>query len=194
MPFVPTQPLFALAGLMFGAWEGAVVSVVGALEAAAVAFAVTRISGVQKTASALANGAGFGAPARRWVRDQLRRIDAHITDSTTLGQFVKLTLYRLVPHAPFTVANYLLGLTEVRTRVFLASTVIGTIPWAAFYALVGAAGNVYLAGGGGGLRDAAGVVGSVADVPLVLAVAVVTAWPLIAKYASGDEKKNAAPA
>ena len=126
VPFVPTQPLFALAGLMFGAWEGAVVSVVGALEAAAVAFAVTRISGVQKTASALANGAGF-APARRWVRDQLRRIDAHITDSTTLGQFVKLTLYRLVPHAPFTVANYLLGLTEVPTRVFLASTVIGTM-------------------------------------------------------------------
>ena len=191
VPFVPTQPLFALAGLMFGAWEGAVVSVVGALEAAAVAFAVTRISGVQKTASALANGAGFGAPARRWVRDQLRRIDSHITDSTTLGQFVKLTLYRLVPHAPFTVANYLLGLTKVPTKVFLASTVIGTIPWAAFYALVGAAGNVYLAGGaGGGLRDAAGVVGSVADVPLVLAVAVVTAWPLIEKYALGHAKKN----
>jgi hypothetical protein len=53
---------------------------------------------------------------------------------------------------------------------------------------------VYLAGGGGGLRDAAGVVGSVADVPLVLAVAVVTAWPLIEKYASGDAKKNAATA
>ena len=100
-------------------------------------------------------------------------------------------MYRLVPHAPFTVANYLLGLTKVPTKVFLASTVIGTIPWAAFYALVGAAGNVYLAGGtGGGLRDAAGVVGSVADVPLVLAVAVVTAWPLIEKYALGHAKKN----
>ena len=99
-----------------------------------------------------------------------------------------------MPHAPFTVANYLLGLTKVSTKVFLASTVVGTIPWAAFYALVGAAGNVYLAGGGGGLRDAAGVVGSVADVPLVLAVAVVTAWPLIEKYVSGDGKKNAATA
>ena len=62
VPFVPTQPLFALAGLMFGAWEGAVVSLVGALEAAAVAFAVTRISGADKTASALANGAGLARP------------------------------------------------------------------------------------------------------------------------------------
>ena len=139
----------------------------------------------------MANGAGFGPPLVAGFATSSGE-STRITDSTTLGQFVKLTLYRLVPHAPFTVANYLLGLTKVPTKVFLASTVIGTIPWAAFYALVGAAGNVYLAGGtGGGLRDAAGVVGSVADVPLVRARRrSITAWPLGGKDDFGSRRRK----
>ena len=64
--------------------------------------------GVAKVASTLASGAGFGAPIRRLVRDQLKKVEAYLAEGGEAGTLVKLTLYRLVPHAPYTVANYLL--------------------------------------------------------------------------------------
>ena len=42
VPFVPTQPLYALCGALFGAPEGALVAALGSLEAAAVAFLFAR--------------------------------------------------------------------------------------------------------------------------------------------------------
>ena len=72
--FVPTQPLFALSGLMFGATEGAVISLVGALEAAAIAFAFIRQQGVGRVANVLAGTVGIGAFASTGPRsDSARR-------------------------------------------------------------------------------------------------------------------------
>jgi sulfoquinovosyltransferase len=72
LPLVPTQPLFIAAGLLFGTCEGALISLLGALEAAFFAFVISRQKGVAKIATALASGAGFGAPIRRVFRDQVR--------------------------------------------------------------------------------------------------------------------------
>lgn len=174
VPFVPTQPLFALSGLMFGAAEGAVISLVGALEAAAIAFAFARQQGVGKVADALAEKGGFGAPARRLVRDQIRRAERAVEDAAPAGRLLRLTLYRLAPHAPFTAANYLLGLSKVSMATFVASTAVGLAPWCAFYALVGSAGNALVAGAAA--ADAARWVAAGADVFFILALSAVFAW------------------
>ena len=174
VPFVPTQPLFALSGLMFGATEGAVISLVGALEAAAIAFAFIRQQGVGRVANVLAGTGGIGAPARRLVRDQIRRAERAVEDATPAGRLLRLTLYRLAPHAPFTVANYLLGLSKVSMATFVASTAIGLAPWCAFYALVGSAGNALVAGAAA--ADAAKWVAAGADVFFVIALSAVFAW------------------
>lgn len=167
VPFVPTQPLFIAAGLLFGAAEGALIALVGALEAAFFAFVISRQQGVTKVASALASGAGFGAPIRRLVRDQLKKVEAYLSNGSDAGTLVKLTLYRLVPHAPYTVANYLLGLTRVPLSLFMASTAVGMAPWCAFYALVGSTGNALVQGS---LADALSVVMSGADMALAAAM------------------------
>ena len=174
VPFVPTQPLFALSGLMFGATEGAVISLVGALEAAAIAFAFIRQQGVGRVANVLAGTGGIGAPARRLVRDQIRRAERAVEDATPAGRLLRLTLYRLAPHAPFTVANYLLGLSKVSMATFVVSTAIGLAPWCAFYALVGSAGNALVAGAAA--ADAAKWVAAGADVFFVIALSAVFAW------------------
>ena len=189
IPFVPAAPMYAASGLMFGTAQGALISLVGALEAAAIAFAITRRKGVANVASYLATGAGFGAPARRFVRNQLKKIETFLEGDgggEGFGTFAKLVAYRLVPHAPFTVANYLLGLTKVPATTFLASTLLGTAPWALFFALVGSAGNAFVKNGA--LWDAASAVASGADVALALTIGCVLAAPAVAKAATESNR------
>lgn len=184
VPFIPTQPLFMTAGLLFGAVDGALVSLLGAMEAAFFAFIFSRQQGVAKLATTLASGAGFGAPIRRLVRDRLKKVEAYLADGSTLGTLVKLTLYRLVPHAPYTVANYLLGLTRVPLSLYMASTAVGMIPWCAFYALVGSTGSAFVSGSVG---DAIAVVMSGADMALAAAMgALLLAGPLKAALAKAE--------
>jgi sulfoquinovosyltransferase len=96
----------------------------------------------------------------------------------------KLTLYRLIPHAPFTISNYLLGLTRVPLPLFMGSTALGLAPWCAFYALVGSAGNAFVAGS---LGDATSVVLIGADMAIAAAMGVLLlAAPLKATMARVD--------
>ena len=158
------------AGLLFGATEGALVSLAGALEAAFFAFLISRQQGVAKVASALASRAGFGAPIRRLIAAQLKKVESYVSDGGDSETLVKLALYRLVPHAPYTVANYLLGLTSrVSLSAFMISTAVGTAPWCAFYALVGSTGSAMVQGS---LSDAVSVVMSGADTALAAAMGI----------------------
>ena len=136
-----------------------------------------------------ASGAGFGAPIRRLVRDQLKKVEAYL-GAGDAGTLVKLTLFRLLPHAPYTLANYLLGLTRVPLSLYMASTAVGMAPWCAFYALVGATGNAMVSG----LQaDAMSVVMSGADMALAAAMGMLLlAGPLKAAMAlmEGSEPKG----
>lgn len=197
VPFVPTQPLYALCGALFGAPEGALVAALGSLEAAAVAFLFARQLGRRRVADALAIPKWnlmptLGAPARRLVRETLADAEraflgsSHETPETTktpLEKFMNLTLYRLAPHAPFTVANYVLGLSDEKRLsfgLFMGSTLLGIAPWCVFYALVGAAAGG--AAGGAGAAAAASLaqterlVATRADLLVALALAAVLTW------------------
>jgi sulfoquinovosyltransferase len=227
VPFVPTQPFYVLSGALFGAQEGAMVALLGSLEAAAVAFLFARQLGRRRVADALADpqwlGPKFGAPARRLVRETLADAERAFLGSTSetagggvtgddaigktngtktpLEKFLKLTLYRLAPHAPFTVANYVLGLSDeskLSFKLFVGSTLAGIAPWCVFYALVGAASGAAAGGAGAAAASSAAqtarLVASGADLLVALALAAVLtlqpvrAWK--AMKAFGEEAKR----
>jgi len=225
IPFVPTQPLYVLSGALFGAQEGALVALLGSLEAAAVAFLFARQLGRRRVADFLADpkwlGPKFGAPARRLVFETLadaeraflgssERAGGGVTGDDAIGtngtnapleKFLKLTLYRLAPHAPFTVANYVLGLSDeskLSFKLFVGSTLAGIAPWCVFYALVGAASGAAAGGAGAAAASSAAqtarLVASGADLLVALALAAVLtlqpvrAWK--AMKAFGEEAKR----
>eukprot|EP00976_Prorocentrum_cordatum_P091775 1188657-Prorocentrum_minimum.AAC.2 len=55
---------------------------------------------------------------------------------------------RLSGVMPYSVSNYILGLTELGLAPFLAGTVVGMAPWMVFYATIGSTGRAVLQSGG----------------------------------------------
>ena len=148
IPFVPTQPLFIMAGLFFGPTYGAVIGLMAALLATAIAASATRVRGYSQVSSDVAQAGKVGAPARRLLRAQLKKVNRALNgEGDAFTQGLKVALMRLLPHAPFTVTNYLLGLTRVPLSAITAGTTIGMAPWVVFYALIGANGRGVLESG-----------------------------------------------
>ncbi|OUS49173.1 hypothetical protein BE221DRAFT_66306 [Ostreococcus tauri] len=155
IPFVPTQPLFVMAGLFFGPAYGAAIGLFAAVCAAGISSATSRSRGYGKISDAIASS-GVGAPARRSIRAQLRKVNRAVSgDGDAVIQAAKVAVMRLLPHAPFTVTNYLLGLTQVPVRAIIAGTALGMAPWVAFYAIVGANSRALVRSGGPSLADVA---------------------------------------
>jgi uncharacterized membrane protein YdjX (TVP38/TMEM64 family) len=118
---LPGSLLTASAGFTFGPALGTlVVSPVSAL-AATLAFLLGR------------------SVARDWVT---RRIASHprfaaIDRATGESGFKIVFLLRLSPIFPFTLLNYALGLTSVRTRDYVAASVLGMLPATFVYVYLG---------------------------------------------------------
>jgi sulfoquinovosyltransferase len=148
IPFVPTQPLFIMAGLFFGPAYGAALGLCAAVCAAVVSASASRARGYRQFSDDLAQQTRTGAPARRSIAAQLKKVNRAVRgDGDALAQASKVSLMRLLPHAPFTVTNYLLGLTQVPIRAIAAGTAFGMAPWVVFYAIVGADSRALFASG-----------------------------------------------
>jgi uncharacterized membrane protein YdjX (TVP38/TMEM64 family) len=121
LALVPRTLVSLTCGALFGAPLGAGYAVAAAILAATVAFAAARWL------------------ARRVVAEHLRgraaRMDAWLSRRGLLAVIV----VRLVPIAPFGLVSYVYGATGVRTRHYLAGTVLGAAPSAVTWAGVGAA-------------------------------------------------------
>ena len=164
VPFVPTQPLFVMAGLFFGPAYGAAIGLAAASLAAAVAASATRKRGYRNVSDAVAQSGG-GAPARRSISAQLKKVNRAVSgQGNVASQAAKVTLLRLLPHAPFTLTNYLLGLTRVSVPAITLGTLLGMAPWVSFYAFVGASSKSLLAAGAS-LSDVARSLAVAARVP-----------------------------
>ncbi len=107
-------------------------------------------------------GANLGALcafllARRLVRDRVARwAESHPKFRAldrAVGQqgFKMVFLLRLSPAFPFTLLNYLLGLTAVRTAAYVLANVLGMVPGAFLYVYIGAAARDAIAGADGSL-------------------------------------------
>ena len=129
---LPAAAMSVLGGLAFG-WWGAPLALAGSVLGAVPPFWATR----------------------RWLRGPVMRrlggprvrvADALVRDNA----FLFVALLRITPILPFTLQNYLLGLTAVRLDAYLAATLAGLAPSTVALVWLGAIGGLEAAGASGG--------------------------------------------
>ena len=113
--FFPVAVLALAGGLVFGLWQGALYTFIGAVVNCSVMFWM----------------------ARRWGREQIRTlIEARLDPkwqqrlSKLEGRegFVLLIVLRLIPAVPYNLINYAFGLTGMRYPAYILGSALGIIP------------------------------------------------------------------
>lgn len=94
----------------------------GPVVGVAVALIATAVSGL--LSFALARSLGRRIVARHLDRAPVRAVDERLTG----GGWLAVASLRLIPAIPFLPTNYACGLSSVRTRPYLAGTMIGSLP------------------------------------------------------------------
>jgi len=110
---VPGTPLIIVSGVLFGSWFGALYSLIGATIGALFAFFVSRYLGESFVERVLKN-------KYKKIYEWDERIEKE--------GFPIVFFLRVIPIFPFTIFNYALGLTRVRSWPYLVGTFLGLIP------------------------------------------------------------------
>jgi len=135
--FIPGSALTLGAGGLFGFNTGFLVVLVGANIGALCAFLLSRTFLRHKVASWAESNSKFKS-----------------LDRAIGGQGFKMVLLsRLSPALPFTLLNYLLGFTAVRTGAFVLANLLGMLPGTVLYVYIGAAARDAIAGTANGSAD-----------------------------------------
>jgi uncharacterized membrane protein YdjX (TVP38/TMEM64 family) len=146
---IPGSALTLAAGAIFGLWVGAATVIVGANLGALCSFLLAKTRLRDKVSEWAAANPKFAALDR------------------AIGQngFKMVALARLSPAFPFTLLNYLLGLTSVRTGSYLLANLLGMLPATFLYVYFGSLAGDTLAGAASG-----SVGGSASTVQFVLKI------------------------
>jgi uncharacterized membrane protein YdjX (TVP38/TMEM64 family) len=131
--FVPGSLLTIGAGLVFGLLWGTVIVSLASTTTAALAFLIARHLARERVA-AMARG-----------NEKFEAIDRAIAEK---GWKV-VALLRLSPVVPFSLSNYLYGLTPVRFLPYLVTSWLAMLPGTILYVWLGAAGGAAAAAGRG---------------------------------------------
>ncbi len=157
--FVPGSVLTAASGALFGlAWGTAAVSAASTITAA--------------TAFLIARHLALAAVERKAAKNpRFRAIDRAIGQ----GGWRVVALLRLSPAVPFSLGNYLFGLTPVRFWPYLVASWLAMLPGTFLYVYLGHVGREGLTAAGGGRARGAGqwallVVGLVATAVVIVYV------------------------
>lgn len=111
--FFPGTPLTLLAGATLGLFWGSLVSIIGNTLGATLAFLLARFA------------------LRDFVRNNLYYKYPKIAEyekKISKRGLATVLIVRLIPLFPFNVLNYLLGVTNVKTKDYIIGTFIGIIP------------------------------------------------------------------
>lgn len=148
---VPGSALTLGAGAIFGLWWGALIVISGANVAALCAFLLARTF--------------LRARVEQWAQGNPR----FVALDRAIGRegFKMVLLLRLSPVFPFTLLNYLLGLTTVRTGAYVAANLMGMLPGTFLYVYLGATARAALTGATGWLVKAIGLLATIIVVWLV---------------------------
>ena len=128
--FLPGLVFTIAGGALFGPLWGTAYSLVGATSGAALAFLAAR------------HGLG------NWVAERTGRRLERLQAGIDREGWRFVALMRLVPLVPFNLLNYALGLTRIRLRTYVMTSLIAMAPGALAYTWVGHAGRQAIAGGG----------------------------------------------
>lgn len=152
--FVPGSVLTVGAGLLFGLVWGTVIVSLAATTAAAAAFLIARYLARSRVEALAARNRNFGAIDRA-IREKGWRIVA---------------LLRLSPLVPFSIGNYLYGLTPVSFWPYVLASWAAMLPGTVLYVYLGAAGKAAAGGGRGPLEWALFGAGLVATAVVTIMV------------------------
>jgi len=145
LPLVPTQPFALMSGLLFGATKGAMITLLGTTTAASIAFSVS--SGpigkkMRNFAMGMEREGGEGTISSSPL---MKKLVEGVEDLNLGQQMVSVMLLRFSPVVPFSISNYMLGLTPIKFVPFVAGTFLGMSPWCLMYATLGkTAGSILL--------------------------------------------------
>lgn len=117
---IPAAVITITNGLLFGALQGGLISLVGAMGAACLAYCLGRV---------------LGRPAAEVLvgRRVLNRTDRFLHRH---GRYAVL-IARLIPVVPFDAVSYAAGLAGMRFRDFMWATLLGMLPATAVYSAIG---------------------------------------------------------
>jgi uncharacterized membrane protein YdjX (TVP38/TMEM64 family) len=119
LPF-PANPLVMANGAAFGAWEGLLVSIAGAVLSGCLAFGLGRSFGRSAARR-------FAPPAAtEWV-------DRLVRD----GTWVSVLALQFVPGIPFSLLNFLLGVTALSWTTFVITLAASILPADIIFVLLG---------------------------------------------------------
>lgn len=113
----PDSVLVIAGGMIFGLFWGTVLTTIGSLIGAAIAFYISRKLGQQ-------------------VVKKLIKKEVVLFEKKNSGFFLILML-RLIPLFPFKIVSYSAGLSDVRFRDFVLATTIGSMPGIIVYTNLG---------------------------------------------------------
>jgi phospholipase D1/2 len=108
--FMPVTVLTGVTAIIFGYWYGLVISLAGALFAAAITYGAGNLLDVRKI---------------EWLKGgAFQRVQEHAENSNIVG----ITFLRMLPIAPYAVVNVILGVLRVPFMVFMLATLFGLLP------------------------------------------------------------------
>ncbi len=154
---IPGSLLTIGAAGIFSFWKALAVVLVGANLGALCAFLLTRTFLRERVALWAAGNPKFAALDRAIGREGFKMV----------------LLVRLSPVFPFTLLNYFLGLTTVRTSSYVLANLIGMLPGTFLYVYIGATARDALSAGSGGVGTwqlVLRIVGLLATVAVVVLV------------------------
>ncbi len=154
LPLVPTQPFALVSGLVFGPAKGALVTLVGTATAASIAFSVAKGPAGKTMSSLAARLEGNGSEASGALE---RVLGDGVADMDWRKQILSVVVLRISPVVPFSISNYLLGLTGLKFGPFLVGTLLGMAPWSILYGSIGASCKTLLASSDPNLANLLGV-------------------------------------
>ena len=158
MLLIPGSALTLAAGAIFGLWVGAVTVIVGANLGALCSFLLAKTRLRAKVQEWAAANPKFAALDRAIGQDGFKMV----------------TLTRLSPAFPFTLLNYLLGVTSVKTGPYVLANFVGMLPATFLYVYFGSLAGDTLTGvatsGAGTFQLILKIVGLLAAVAVVIFV------------------------
>lgn len=116
---IPTLPISATAGLVYGTFMGTAIAVAGALAGAIIAFYMARILG------------------RKLVQRKLDQNPVFSARGSQRFLFVAVTLTRLIPLFSFALISYAAGVTAISLWRYAVATTLGMLPMTFVFAGLG---------------------------------------------------------
>ena len=114
----PDSVLVIAGGMIFGLWQGVLLTSIGSLLGGVIAFVISRILG-------------------RSVVKKIVKRDIEIFENNNKSAFFLILMLRLIPLFPFKIVSYSAGLTDMKLKDFSIATVIGSLPGIIVYTNLG---------------------------------------------------------